>query len=160
MIVVDEDGLVFPEPCVAHRAGVALDFQEPVELLPVRPYRTSLCAWFHRRLAAGSTILPWTATRSANRCRARAIASGVLQLPACPGVRAQWVFLRGIHLPQTAPAIPCPLVDMVTTIVFSPEPVRSSSSFRAHWELPALPLCASNDHSKAPSLAGQPSAET
>jgi hypothetical protein len=34
MVVVDEDGSAFLESGVAHRAGVLLDLQEPVELLP------------------------------------------------------------------------------------------------------------------------------
>jgi hypothetical protein len=143
MVVVDEDG----RPSSIRVWHIAQAFcwisRSRSNCFRVRPYRTSLCVWFHRRLAAGSTILPWTATRSANRRRARAIARGVLQLPRCPGVRAQWAFLRGIHLPQTAPAIPCSLADMVTTTVLSPEPVRSGNSSRTRLLLPALPLCAS-----------------
>jgi hypothetical protein len=55
---------------------------------------------------------------------ARFIASRVLQGPACPGVRAHVVFLRGIHLPHdfSFSAMPLWLTDMRSLTLVSNRP--------------------------------------
>jgi hypothetical protein len=164
MVVVDEDGLFFLEPGMAHRAGILLDVQEPVELLAGQAVPDELVRLVPSALGSGvnDPSVDGDALRESLTCSGHRL--GSLATPSVPrGAGAMGLLARhplsadrsiyslysliagrhGDHLCVPLERFPCH---------------RSGGHVGAGAVVHAME--APNLHSKAPSLAGRLSAET